>query len=57
MLIFRGVGCGIYTTNTAEACKFILEDSKAQIVVVENKQQLDSKQLWMLQWEKWYWGE
>lgn len=36
-----GVGCGIYTTNTSEACEYILKDSKSQIVVVENKQQLD----------------
>jgi long-subunit acyl-CoA synthetase (AMP-forming) len=36
-----GVGCGIYTTNTTEACEYILKDSKSQIVVVENKQQLD----------------
>jgi long-chain-fatty-acid--CoA ligase ACSBG len=35
-----GVGCGIYTTNTAEACQHILDDCKSQIVVVENKVQL-----------------
>lgn len=36
-----GVGCGIYTTNTAEACEYVINDSKSKIVVVENKQQLD----------------
>jgi len=38
---YSGVGCGIYTTNTTEACEYILSDSKSQIIVVENKQQLD----------------
>jgi len=37
----RGVSCGIYTTNTVEACEHILNDCKSPIVVVENKQQLD----------------
>ena len=36
-----GIGCGIYTTNSTEACEFILKDSKSQIVVVDNKAQLD----------------
>ena len=36
-----GIGCGIYTTNTVEACEFIFKDSNTQIVVVENKLQLD----------------
>ena len=31
----------MYATNTAEACEFILKDTNAQIVVVENKQQLE----------------
>jgi long-chain-fatty-acid--CoA ligase ACSBG len=39
--MISGVGCGIYTTNTSEACEYILKDSKSQIVVVENQQQLD----------------
>ena len=39
--IKSGIGCGIYTTNTAEACEFILNDSKSEIIVVENQQQLD----------------
>ncbi len=37
----RGVACGVYTTNSAESCEYILNDSKSKIVVVENKQQLD----------------
>lgn len=36
-----GIGCGIYTTNSVESCEFILKDSNSQIVVVENKTQLD----------------
>lgn len=36
-----GIGCGIYTTNSAEACELVFRDCKSQIVVVENKQQLD----------------
>jgi long-chain-fatty-acid--CoA ligase ACSBG len=36
-----GVGCGMYATNSAEACAFQLKDSGAKIVVVENKKQLD----------------
>ena len=38
---FSGVGCGIYTTNSAEACEYILKDCGSQIIVVENKQQLE----------------
>ena len=36
-----GIGCGIYATNSAEACAHILVDSRTRIVVVENKHQLD----------------
>lgn len=35
-----GLGTGIYTTNTAEACQYVLEDSQSNIVVVENNAQL-----------------
>lgn len=35
------MGCGIYTTNTPEACEYILKDSSSEIVVVENQLQLD----------------
>ena len=31
---------GIYTTNSPEACYFVASDSKANIIVVENKVQL-----------------
>jgi len=37
----RGLSTGIYTTNSPEACHYILEDCKANIVVVENQKQLD----------------
>ena len=36
-----GIGCGIYTTNSSDACEYILNDSKARICIVENKHQLD----------------
>ncbi|XP_021368611.1 long-chain-fatty-acid--CoA ligase ACSBG2-like [Mizuhopecten yessoensis] len=35
-----GLGTGIYATNTAEACQYVLEDSESNIVVVENNAQL-----------------
>ena len=38
--ILSGVQTGIYTTNTPEACEHVINDSKSQIVVVENKDQL-----------------
>ena len=37
----RGVSCGIYTTNTVEACEHILNDCKSPIVVVEDNTQLN----------------
>ena len=37
----RGVSTGMYAANSAEECHHILESSKASIVVVENKDQLD----------------
>ncbi|MCB2189170.1 MAG: AMP-binding protein [Deltaproteobacteria bacterium] len=36
-----GVSVGIYTTNSAEECAYILEHSGARIYVVENEEQLD----------------
>ena len=38
---FRGLSTGIYTTSTAEECRYILENSRANIVVVENQEQLN----------------
>eukprot|EP01028_Stygiella_incarcerata_P006291 TRINITY_DN2579_c0_g1_i1.p1 TRINITY_DN2579_c0_g1~~TRINITY_DN2579_c0_g1_i1.p1 ORF type:complete len:680 (-),score=205.70 TRINITY_DN2579_c0_g1_i1:188-2227(-) len=35
------IACGVYTTNQKDACKYICEDAKAQIVFVENKTQLE----------------
>ncbi|XP_060572293.1 LOW QUALITY PROTEIN: long-chain-fatty-acid--CoA ligase ACSBG2-like [Ruditapes philippinarum] len=35
-----GKATGIYTTNTPEACQYVLEDCQANIVVVENHMQL-----------------
>ncbi|XP_063685057.1 long-chain-fatty-acid--CoA ligase ACSBG2-like isoform X2 [Bolinopsis microptera] len=36
-----GIAAGIYTTNSAESCKYILSHSKAQFIVVENRAMLD----------------
>lgn len=36
-----GIAVGIYTTNTAEACHYVLENSRANIVVVEDDKQMD----------------
>jgi long-chain-fatty-acid--CoA ligase ACSBG len=36
-----GIACGMYATNSAEACQFIAEDSKMAIAVVEDQVQLD----------------
>jgi len=38
---FRGFGTGIYTTNSPEACHYCAEKSYADIIVVEDKKQLD----------------
>ena len=35
-----GFACGIYTTNGAESCQYVCEQSRAQIVVVEDSMQL-----------------
>ncbi|XP_032380556.1 long-chain-fatty-acid--CoA ligase ACSBG1 [Etheostoma spectabile] len=36
-----GTMTGIYATNSPEACQYVASDSKANIIVVENQQQLD----------------
>ncbi|CAN9499326.1 unnamed protein product [Ophioblennius macclurei] len=36
-----GIMTGIYATNSPEACQYVVSDSKANIVVVENQKQLD----------------
>ncbi|KAF4521073.1 hypothetical protein B566_EDAN012372 [Ephemera danica] len=36
-----GLAAGIYTTNNAEACYYCLENSRANIVVVEDQKQLE----------------
>jgi long-chain-fatty-acid--CoA ligase ACSBG len=38
---------GIYTTNTPEACQYVAENSECELVVVEDKIQLDKfLQIW-----------
>ncbi|KAM9223832.1 long-chain-fatty-acid--CoA ligase ACSBG1 [Leptosomus discolor] len=42
-----GIVTGIYTTNSPEACHYIADDSKTNIMVVENRKQLDKiMQIW-----------
>lgn len=38
---FSGLATGIYTTNSPEACQYCAEHSKANIIVVEDKKQLE----------------
>lgn len=40
-MIFRGIAVGIYTTNSPEACQYSAEVSRANIIVVEDEQQLE----------------
>ena len=35
-----GLATGIYPTNSAEACKYVLDNCRANIVVVEDETQL-----------------
>ncbi|MEQ2188121.1 hypothetical protein GOODEAATRI_011677, partial [Goodea atripinnis] len=38
--VCSGFAVGIYTTNSSEACHYVAENSKANIIVVENHKQL-----------------
>src|SRR6218665_2938250 len=40
VLFGSGFATGIYTTNNAEACHYVAENAKCNIIVVENDQQL-----------------
>ncbi len=37
----RGLAAGIYATNGPDACKYVIADCNANVVVVENQKQLD----------------
>ena len=39
--VHRGLAAGIYATNNAEACHFVADNCKANVIVVENQKQLD----------------
>lgn len=41
VLFFRGLGVGIYTTNSSEACHYVAKNCEANIIVVENDKQLE----------------
>ena len=40
MIHHRGITAGIYATNSPDACQFVAENSRANVVVVENDAQL-----------------
>ena len=40
LIVHRGFPVGVYTTNSPEACHYVLENAGCQIVVVENDVQL-----------------
>ena len=39
-LLYSGLSCGLYTTNSADICQYIASDCQANVVVVENDMQL-----------------
>ncbi|CAL8306728.1 unnamed protein product [Lota lota] len=39
-ILAGGFAVGIYTTNSAEACQYVAENCKANVIVVENNKQL-----------------
>ena len=39
--VCRGLAAGIYATNNPEACHFVADNCKANVIVVENQKQLD----------------
>ncbi|XP_030047440.1 long-chain-fatty-acid--CoA ligase ACSBG1 [Microcaecilia unicolor] len=42
-----GITTGIYTTNSPEACHYVADDCRANIIMVENQKQLDKiLQIW-----------
>lgn len=41
MIYFSGFAAGIYSTNSAEACHYCAVKSRANIIVVEDRKQLD----------------
>lgn len=40
----RGIAVGIYTTNSPEACFYCAENSRANIIVVQDEKQLQKVQ-------------
>jgi long-chain-fatty-acid--CoA ligase ACSBG len=41
LIYFRGLAAGIYTTNSPEACHYCAVRGHANIIVVEDRKQLD----------------
>ena len=37
---FRGLSTGIYTTNSAEACRYVAHNARCDVIVVEDDTQL-----------------
>ena len=40
-ILIRGVSSGTYATNSPDVCRYIADDCKANIFVVEDQRQLD----------------
>lgn len=40
-LFLSGLGTGIYTTNSPEACQYVAANCEANVLIVENQKQLD----------------
>lgn len=40
-IVAGGVSVGIYATNSAETCEYIINDANVSIIIVENKEQLN----------------
>jgi len=39
-IVYSGLAVGIYTTNSSEACHYVADNARCNIIVVENDQQL-----------------
>ena len=51
-IVDNDVFSGIYTTNSPEAVRYVVEHSRANLVVVEDQEQLD-KVLWISMTKMW----
>ena len=47
-----GIAAGIYTTNAPDACQYVMDHCRCEIIFVENRKQLDKVRWWHLAWVK-----